>query len=66
VSLTNHDGISLRVVDNGHGFRPVAFDDGAPGRYGIVGMRERAEATGGHLEITSRLFVGSTVEAWVP
>lgn len=66
VSLTNHDGISLRVVDNGRGFRPEAFKDGAAGRYGIVGMRERAEASGGRLAISSRLFFGSTVEAWVP
>lgn len=66
VLLANHDGISLRVVDNGRGFRPEAYKDGAAGRYGIVGMRERAEALGGELEISSRLFFGSTVEAWVP
>lgn len=67
VQLTNHDGITLRVVDNGRGFRPEAFNNGAAaGRYGLVSMRERAEAMGGDLAITSRLFFGSTVEAWVP
>ena len=67
VQLTNHDGITLRVVDNGRGFRPEAFANGAAaGRYGLVGMRERAEAMGGELAVTSRLFFGSTVEAWVP
>jgi signal transduction histidine kinase len=67
VLLANHDGITLRVVDNGRGFRPEAFTNGAAaGHYGIVGMRERAEAMGGEVAISSRLFAGSTVEVWVP
>jgi signal transduction histidine kinase len=67
VTLTNHDGVTLRVVDNGHGFRPEAFANGtATGHYGIAGMRERAEALGGHVRIDSRLYTGTTVEVWVP
>ena len=67
VSLANHDGITLRVVDNGHGFRPESYVQGPQaGHYGIAGMRERAEALGGDVTITSRLFFGTAVEVHVP
>jgi len=66
VSLGNHDGVSLRVADDGRGFRvddPRTF---AGGRYGIAGMRERAEALGGKVKVESRPYGGTKVEVWVP
>jgi signal transduction histidine kinase len=66
VSLSNHDGVTLRVADDGRGFRvddPRSF---AGGRYGIAGMRERAEALGGKVRVDSRPYGGTKVEVWVP
>lgn len=48
----------LRVVDDGRGFDPAEVDG-----YGLVGMRERAEAIGGKLRIDSAPGHGTTVEA---
>ena len=42
--------IRLAIADNGHGFNPRA----RAGGFGIIGMRERARALGGHLAISSR------------
>lgn len=66
VSLANHDGVTLRVTDDGRGFRvddPRVF---AGGRYGIAGMRERAEALGGRMRLESRPYGGTKVEVWLP
>jgi signal transduction histidine kinase len=66
VSLGNHNGITLRVSDDGRGFRvddPRVF---AGGRYGIAGMSERAEALGGRVRLESRPYGGTKVEVWVP
>ena len=66
VSLANHDGITLRICDDGRGFRvddPKVF---VGGRYGIAGMRERAEALGGRVRLDSRPYGGTKVEVWVP
>ena len=55
------DGVSalLVIADDGRGF-PI----GKAGRldsYGMVGMRERADAIGGHLEFESTPGRGTTV-----
>lgn len=66
VSLANHNGVTLRVSDDGRGFRiddPRVF---AGGRYGIAGMRERAEALGGRVRLESRPYGGTKVEVWIP
>jgi signal transduction histidine kinase len=55
-------GTLLRVVDRGRGFDTT--DAGCPG-FGLISMRERAEAIGGHLEIQSRLGWGTQVEVVV-
>ncbi len=79
LSLTREeDGISLRVEDDGVGL-PALVTAGKrgekaethqpssqPGHYGITGMRERAEALGGHLTLTSQPGKGTIVEAWIP
>jgi signal transduction histidine kinase len=50
--------ISLRVSDNGKGFDPrVSVGD----HYGLVGIRERADAIGGALSIDSRLGRGTRI-----
>jgi signal transduction histidine kinase len=56
------DGPVLEVVDDGAGLSPVPA---APGHYGVVGMRERAAAVGGVLEIESARGVGTTVRCRV-
>jgi signal transduction histidine kinase len=43
-------GVDVIVEDDGHGFDPAAATSG----FGLVGMRERVELTGGQLEIHSR------------
>jgi len=54
-----HDGIArLEVSDNGSGFEPAAVSGE---HYGLVGMRERADAIGAQLAIESRLGRGTKV-----
>lgn len=66
LSLTlaaSHEGVNLTIADNG-----VGFDAGAAqpeGRYGVHGMRERAELIGATLEIESEPGVGTTVTVTV-
>ena len=57
------NGLRLEVADDGHGFFP---DDGAPGHYGLVGVRERAERQGGVARIESAPGQGTTVVVEVP
>ncbi|GAB4424074.1 MAG: hypothetical protein OHK0015_02430 [Chloroflexi bacterium OHK40] len=61
-----HDGHSWRieVADDGIGVRPA--DLGKPGHFGVVGMRERADALGGHVAITARSEGGTLVAAHIP
>jgi ligand-binding sensor domain-containing protein/signal transduction histidine kinase len=63
------DEIALEVRDDGRGFaareeaEPAAQRDG---HYGLTGMRERAAAIGGTLEVTSELGAGTTVRLRAP
>ena len=59
VSLTvTTDGATAEITDDGRGFDPV----GVRGEhYGIIGMRERAEAIGARLAVSSRPGAGTTV-----
>ncbi len=57
--------IALIVRDDGRGFETGQGFEPPPGHFGITGMRERAEAIGGTLEITSELGFGSTVRLQV-
>ena len=53
-----HDGTArLVVTDDGNGFEPAVV---AGEHYGLVGMRERADAIGAHLAIESRPGGGGT------
>jgi len=52
VSIRMHtagDELVLTIHDNGHGFPPGALQ--REGRFGLLGMRERAVALGGRLEV---------------
>ncbi len=63
VRLTQRNG-SLRVIisDDGIGFECA----GKRGHYGLLTMRERAEAAGGGLTVTSQQGKGTQVETWMP
>ncbi len=50
VSLRYDSGVTLRVEDNGLGFAPGAIDEG---RYGLVGVRERAALVEGAVAVES-------------
>jgi signal transduction histidine kinase len=57
------DGIHLLVKDDGVGFDP----DRVPrGHLGLSGMRQRAELTGGRLEVRSVLGTGTQIDVFVP
>jgi signal transduction histidine kinase len=58
----------LEIRDAGTGFTPSAslMDYSTHGHYGLVGMKERAEAIGGALEIHSTPGKGTTVRVTVP
>jgi signal transduction histidine kinase len=55
--------ILVSVTDNGRGFDPERVPDG---RYGLSGMRERAELVGAHLTIQSRPADGTVVLLELP
>jgi signal transduction histidine kinase len=69
VELRNEDsGTCLVVEDDGRGFEVKSrFDDWTWGTgVGLLGMRERLEALGGRLEISSRPGQGTCLVARVP
>ena len=53
-------GRLLRVTDDGAGFDPAG--DRAPGAFGLVSMRERAEAIGARFDVQSAPGRGTVVE----
>ena len=53
--------IALEVRDDGRGFAIDNEGTETPGHYGLTGMRERAAAIGGTLEVTSEAGVGTSV-----
>jgi signal transduction histidine kinase len=56
--------VTLEVRDDGHGITESAAT--GPGSLGILGMRERAAALGGVLEVAPRSDGGTRVAAWFP
>jgi signal transduction histidine kinase len=62
------NGIVVTIEDDGQGFAADATLRGAEdrGRFGLVGMRERAEAVGGQLTVTSEPGRGTVVQAIMP
>jgi signal transduction histidine kinase/putative methionine-R-sulfoxide reductase with GAF domain len=64
----NQDGIWLLITDDGVGFVLAPGGDGRQAQtgFGLSNMRERAEALGGHLQISSRPGQGTTVQVQLP
>jgi signal transduction histidine kinase len=54
--------VSVRVADDGIGFDPMADPAGGQ-RFGLTGMRERAELIGAHLRVDSAVDAGTRVTA---
>ncbi|MBE1495196.1 PAS domain S-box-containing protein [Amycolatopsis lexingtonensis] len=64
VTLSTVDnGTHVRITDDGIG---TAGDEAGAGHFGLVEMRERAEAAHGWLSLTSTPGEGTTVEFWLP
>lgn len=64
-----YDAVRLRVRtrDDGIGFASHLLDDGGcPGHWGLQGMRERAGAIGGNLDIWSDIGSGTEIELTLP
>jgi PAS domain S-box-containing protein len=61
-AFTEKGMLELRVRDDGKGLPDTASE----GRYGLRGMRERAELLGGTLELTSDTDGGTLVRVLVP
>lgn len=59
--------LELRVTDDGIGLRAAqARDNRSGGHVGLIGMRERALAVGGKVEIREPQSGGTEVRAWLP
>lgn len=57
----------MRVVDDGTGILPGALEAAASGEHlGMAGMNDRAQRTGGNLEVTSEPGRGTTVVLVLP
>jgi two-component sensor histidine kinase len=66
--LYGQDGVVVTVEDDGKGFDVDETFRGAEdrGHFGVVGMRERAEAAGGQIVVRSEPGKGSIVRASIP
>jgi signal transduction histidine kinase len=62
--FTNEEIVSLEVRDDGIGLTPAQLDKAAS--FGVMGMRERARARGGWLEIDSSPTAGTTLMVTLP
>ena len=64
----NNSHIRLAIRDDGRGFDPSGALDSAAaqGHLGVVGMRERVRAHGGHFQVVSSPGAGTTVEVELP
>jgi signal transduction histidine kinase len=60
-------GVAVRIRDDGDGFDlPEPDAPPEPGHFGLVSMRERAEAAGGRFAMASAPGQGTTVDFWMP
>lgn len=56
--------LGVEIQDNGRGFDPVLADKGKT--FGLLGMRERALALGGSLDVISSVGAGTTIGLTIP
>lgn len=63
VTLDAASGTTISIKDDGVGFDVMAMDDD---RFGLRGMRERAEMIGAHLRVDSAAGHGTTVTVTLP
>lgn len=56
----NQNQLTIEIKDDGVGFDPNQI--GKEGRYGLLGIQERAQRVGGMLEVVSELEKGSTIK----
>ena len=58
--------IALEVRDDGRGGALDGAPESSPGHFGLTGMRERAAAIGGTLEVSSASGAGTTIRLRAP
>ena len=61
-----HDGLHVTIADDGVGFASPDAADAPDGHWGLHGMRERAELTGGRLEVASAAGQGTRLHLHIP
>jgi signal transduction histidine kinase/YHS domain-containing protein len=60
------DGLLVTIADDGVGFTPSHEYDAPDGHWGLRGMRERAELTGGQIEMVTAPGRGTTLTVHIP
>lgn len=69
-AVEDEAGVSMEVSDDGAGFDPDAVQRRRPGmplaRFGLYGMRDRAQILGGSFTATSAPGAGTTVRVFLP
>lgn len=68
IDLSSQGGLRLRIADDGRGFDPnaVVAEGASSGGFGLISMRERTEALGGQLRISSSPGSGTEIEVILP
>jgi len=62
ISYEDHE-LRIRIRDDGTGMDPAILRQGhRDGHFGLVGMKERAQKVGAHLEVWSRTEAGTEIE----
>ena len=62
----NDDGLYVTISDDGVGFVPLSDTQAPGGHWGLRGMRERAELTGGTLTVSSQPAQGTRIHLCIP
>ena len=55
------ESVSMTICDDGVGFGPGISSSPQPGKWGLVSMRQRAEAIGGRLRLEPNAGSGTIV-----
>jgi signal transduction histidine kinase/YHS domain-containing protein len=61
-----HDGLHVAITDDGVGFAPPGEANAPDGHWGLRGMRERAELTGGTFDVSSEPGKGTRLHLHIP